>query len=222
MADDYLEEHSPADLYDTVLIPALNQAQTDAQAGKMPEERETAVRQTTEALLEDLRERPVGKNGSTPAVAIAPDAPPRVVVVPAKNETDEAAGRMLEHALALNGIASVVLPHRLLVQETLERVVETGASVVCISTLRPFAVMQARHLAKRLRARKPELRIVVGLWDAKKAPEGSRRHLENAADHVENTVVGMVGVLRGLCPPSPLVAPPSGEVVAAVPVALAR
>ena len=205
LADEYLEEHSPAELYDTVLIPALNQAQTDARDGKMPAEREAAVRQTTEALLEDVRERggrPTnGTSATAPAVAAA--VPPSLLILPAKTGADEAAGEMLAHALALDNLPAEVLSHKLLVQEVLDHVAAAGVTVVCVSALRPFAVMQARHLCKRLRARDAGLRVIVGLWDTKKAPEGSRRHLQESADGVENTIAGAVATLRGLAPPPP-------------------
>lgn len=203
LTDEYLKEHSPAELYDTVLIPALNQAQTDARDGKMPAERELAVRQTTEALLEDVRER---SRGAAPAaVNGTATVPPSVLILPAKTGADEAAGEMLAHALALDNLPAETLSHKLLVQEVLDRVAATGVTVVCVSVLRPFAVMQARHLCKRLRARNPNLRVVVGLWDTKNAPEGSRRHLQDSADGIENTITGAVATLRGLAPPPPAV-----------------
>src|SRR4029079_18009904 len=38
-------------------------------------------------------------------------------------------------------------------------------AVVCISATPPAAVMHARYLCTRLRARLPKVRLVVGLWD---------------------------------------------------------
>ncbi len=43
---------------------------------------------------------------------------------------------------------------------------ERKTHVVCISALPPSAVTQARHLCKRLRARFPDLPVIVGLWNA--------------------------------------------------------
>lgn len=206
VADEYLETHSPAELYDDVLIPALNQAQSDVQAGRMTEEREAAVRQTTGALLEDVRERnPTTASGGGATTA----ARPRVVILPAKSEGDEAVGQMLAHALALDGIPAEAFSHKLLVQEMLDRVAELGAVAVCVSASRPFAVMQARYLCKRLRARNPVVRLVVGLWDAKQEPSsGSHRQLQGFADEVDHTIADAVASLRGLTPPGPDVETP--------------
>ena len=189
-----------------MLIPALNQAQTDSRDGKMPAEREAAVRQTTEALLEDVRER---GRATTTNGAEAAAAPPSILILPAKTGADEAAGQMLAHALSLNNLPAEILSSKLLVQEVMDRVRTSGVSVVCVSVLRPFAVMQARHLCKRLRTQNPNLHVVVGLWDAKNVPEGSRRHLEGAADRIENTIAGAVTTLRGFAPTPPTVGSPA-------------
>lgn len=212
LADGYLEEHSPAELYDAVLIPALNQAQTDSRDGKMPAEREAAVRQTTEALLEDVRERgrAAGTTTTTNGAGAAATLP-SILILPAKTGADEAAGQMLAHALSLNHLPAETLSSKLLVQEMTDRVRTSGVSVVCVSALRPFAVMQARHLCKRLRVQDPNLRVVVGLWDSKNVPEGSRRHLEGAADRIENTIAGAVVTLRGFAPTPPAVGVPAEE-----------
>jgi hypothetical protein len=46
----------------------------------------------------------------------------------------------------------------------LEQVSRRGYPIVCVSALPPFAVGQARSLCKRLRAKFPDLAIVIGLW----------------------------------------------------------
>jgi hypothetical protein len=47
----------------------------------------------------------------------------------------------------------------------LDRVEQGGFQIACVSALPPFAAGQARSLCKRLRARFPELVIIVGLWE---------------------------------------------------------
>jgi len=46
----------------------------------------------------------------------------------------------------------------------LEQVAKGGFRIACVSALPPFAVGQSRSLCKRLRARFPELKIMLGLW----------------------------------------------------------
>lgn len=192
IADEHLKENTPVDFYDHVLIPALNQAQLDTRQGRLGEDAQAFIRQTTHTLVEELRERPRGTfvsglgapqtidstqgKAATVTAGLAkleepcPVAPltVKVVILPARNEADEAAGNMLAHLLALDCIGTAVLSSKLLVQEMLGAVAEHRPALVFISALRPFAVMHARYLSKRLRAQDPSIKIVIGLWDAQK------------------------------------------------------
>ena len=81
------------------------------------------------------------------------------------------------------------MPARALAHEALDLIAERKVDIVCLSALRPFAVMQARYLAKRIRARFPQVKIVVGLWDGKKSSEAARNNLESAKpDWIVNTL----------------------------------
>ena len=222
--DEYLAAHPVAELYDQVLIPVLNQSQNDARHGSLGEDRQEFIRQTVRTLVDDLRERPPEALAPPPATgdagADAPDTdavrtvqavkaladprppaedlPVRVMVVPVKTEADATAGMMLGHLLALGRIGNEVLSAKTLAQEALAAVAARGPQVVCLSAVRPFAVMQARYLAKRLRTRFPDLKILVGLWDPKRAAAGAHRNLESApADRVAST---LAEALKEICP----------------------
>ena len=221
--DEYLKEHPVAELYDQVLVPVLNQSQHDARHGSLGEDRQEFIRQTVRSLVEDLRERPpealapppapdTGTDaGSQAAVATvqalkaladprlpAEDLPVRVLVVPVKTEADETAGLMLGHLLTLGRIGNEVLSAKTLAQEALAAVAARGPEVVCLSAVRPFAVMQARYLAKRLRTRFPAVKILVGLWDPKRAAAGAHRNLESAP--TDWVVSAMADALKEICP----------------------
>ena len=222
--DEYLAAHPVAELYDQVLIPVLNQSQNDARHGSLGEDRQEFIRQTVRTLVDDLRERPPEALAPPPATgdagaddlnddaartaqavkALADTRPPaedlpvRVMVVPVKTEADATAAIMLGHLLALGRIGNEVLSAKTLAQEALEAVAARGPEVVCLSAVRPFAVMQARYLAKRLRTRFPHLKILVGLWDPKRAAVGAHRNLESApADWVVST---LAEALKEICP----------------------
>jgi hypothetical protein len=68
----------------------------------------------------------------------------------------------------------------------LEEVSELQARIVCVSALPPFALSQARSLCKRLKARFPELRVILGLWNF----EGG---VARARDRVGTSFADMVG-----------------------------
>ena len=100
---------------------------------------------------------------------------------------------MLAHLLGLGSVGSEVLPARALANEVLDAIATRKLDLVCLSALRPFAVMQARYLAKRMRARFPRLKILVGLWDVKKSSDAARSNLESAKpDWIVNTLAEAV------------------------------
>ncbi len=203
-----LETKTPAQLYDEVVIPALNQAQLDAQQGALDEDRQQLIRQTLRTLAEDLHERaltPVApapdaaaEGGAvSPAAPLPVPGPVRVLILPVKTDADEIAGLLLANLLAAAGIGSEVLPFKTLVSEMTAAVGERQVPMVCLSAVRPFAVMQARHLAKRLRTALPELKILVGLWDAKSPSQTARRTLESSpADWTVSTLAQATDLAR--------------------------
>lgn len=217
VVDEYLAEHPLAEFYDAVLIPALNQAQSDARQGSLAEDRQDFIRQTAHTLVDDLRDRPPttlvpkeaadalvenqsGEMDEMPALppASAEALEPRVLIVPVKTELDEVAGHMFGHLLALGKVGSEVLSAKALANEALDAAERSKAEVVCLSALRPFQVMQARYLAKRFRARFPDVKILIGLWDSKRPSVGAHRNLENI--HADWVVETLGAALSEVCP----------------------
>ncbi len=210
LVDEYLVEHPVAEFYDAVLIPTLNQAQTDAQQGTLGADRQETILQTTRTLVEDLRDRPPGElipraaaeaaSAETvlPAAIHADGLPLRVLILPVKGAADELAGDMLSHLLTLGGVGSKVLPYKTLANEALATVAEGEAPILCLSVVRPFAVLQARYLAKRMRTRYPDLKILIGLWDVKRPAAGSRRNLESV--HADWVVDSLGDAISQICP----------------------
>ena len=210
LVDEYLTGHPVAEFYDTVLIPTLNQAQTDAQQGTLGADRQETVLQTTRTLVDDLRDRPPSElipkaaAEAAPAETVPPAAvhadslPLRVLILPVKGAADELAGDMLSHLLTLGGVGSKVLPYKTLANEALAAVAEGEAPILCLSVVRPFAVLQARYLAKRMRTRHPDLKILIGLWDVKRPAVGSRRNLESV--HADWVVDSLGDAISQVCP----------------------
>jgi hypothetical protein len=70
-----------------------------------------------------------------------------------------------------------------------EQASESPATIYCISALPPASVMPATYLAKRIRARMPEAKLIVGLWHAGEGGERREQRLKRAqADAVYVTL----------------------------------
>ena len=147
-----------------------------------------------------------GKTHHPPARALAPPpAPPvrpvRVLILPVKTGADETAGAMLAHVLALADIGAEAVSSKMLVNEILADIDARHIGMVCISAVRPFAVMHARFLAKRLRVRFPQIKVMIGLWDSKKkAASAERKPEDSSADWIVSTLAEAVHEVRQSAP----------------------
>jgi hypothetical protein len=111
-----------------------------------------------------------------------------VLGCPARDETDEAGLRMLAALLAPERSDLAVASPALLASEVLELVALQQVPVVCVAALPPGGAEHARLLCRRLRARFPELKILVARWGVEDGATGSGDALMAAgADAVATT-----------------------------------
>ena len=151
----YLRRHPPDTVYDAVLVAALAHARRDREQRRLTDEDEQVVLRVTSSLLEELRaDRAVPR--STPSATI--------LGCPARDELDELALTMLRDLVASTPCGMQVTPAGMLAAEIVTLVAEQSPGIVCIGFVPPGGLAKARYLCKRLRARFPDLRIVVGRW----------------------------------------------------------
>ena len=88
--------------------------------------------------------------------------------------------------------------------EVLALVETARRDVICVSALPPGGLAQARYLCKRLRARYPDVKILVGRWGASAAARESWDVLLAAgADHVSASLLEMRDELSRLAALAP-------------------
>jgi hypothetical protein len=168
LIQDYVASPQGLDVYDAVLVPALNYAQRDHARDRITETDLRFVERTTRELVEELdpSERsaePVFR----PAAAI--------LGLPASEDADEVALQMLKHRLDPTRFALDVASPDLLVSEAIAVVEAREPAVVLIGALAGAGhPLHLRYLCKRLRARFPDLPIVVGWWGADGGDEAAR------------------------------------------------
>ncbi len=203
---EYSKDHSIEALYDTLILPALNHARRDRRQNLLPESVERYIWRATRQILEELH----AKRAAARADAAEPPRPSRamrVLAVPVRDEADALGLLMLEDLLdPAHWTLELTSPH-LLASEVIALAEETRPDVVCLGAL-PASGLAAhtRYLCKRLRARCPDLRIVVGRWGLRESTGPARRQLEAAgASYVGTTLVETrehLQTVYGLEPPS--------------------
>jgi hypothetical protein len=180
-------EHEPlAQIYDTLLIPAIALAETHWLSGELNDARHAFIFQSVKEIIESLGEsqrtepspikiEPAGEAdaGSASVVpissfSVAPisSLKPCILCMPARTEADEIAGMMLAQLLRADECTVQSVSITAEASEIVDFVEKHDAVVICISAMAPAAVMHARHLFKRLHREFPAVRILIGLWDA--------------------------------------------------------
>ncbi|MCI0641476.1 MAG: AI-2E family transporter [Gemmataceae bacterium] len=193
-AEDLLErfraEHSPEQLADEVVIPALVRLRADQEREELTQEDVDFIVRALRDLLNEpfvFAEEDKEPSDERPAVS--------VVGCPAHDEREELALGML-FGLVGERVEGNVLSSKLTAAEIVERVAETEPALVCVVSLAPRGRAQARYLCKRLRGRDPKLTIVAGCLGGDE-PNGA--DLASAgASKVEGSLADMVRQVKPL------------------------
>jgi methylmalonyl-CoA mutase cobalamin-binding subunit len=195
------EGKTPLEVYDGILVPSLRLAEEDRHRGGLGSEREDFIVQSMNEFIATLASEHEDENAGT-------EEQRRVLCLPAGDRADEITAVMLAHALQLSGIFAMVLPRADLPGDSFANLkVETG-DVICVCALAPFALMNARTLSKRLRAKFPRHRILVGLWSRSGEVEDFEQRLAKAFDvQVATTLGGALELLLAEGGKEPEIAP---------------
>ena len=186
LAEKHVEEHGAAAFYGEVLIPALGLAERDRHAGALDPAAERFLFDSLRQIVDELQEE-------------APQRDPLAAcLVAAHDEADQLAAM----ALAAESGAHLI-PHPLLANEAMQEIEKRGCKVLLISAIPPQAANHASHVARRLKRRFPQLKIVVALWTNVDNIERSRQRLKEAgAEHVVTAFPEALQLLRDLSGPA--------------------
>ena len=211
IAETYLKEKPIATFYDSVLIPALTLAEQDRHLNSLEPRTCAFISQSTRELIEELGERP--ENPSTEQPPVITDGESRspepdanafsgtsVVCMPASDEADELVAIMAEQLLQRLGCEVRCLPvtNR---ANLVDAVPSDTPLVVLISALPPFSAGQARSLCRLLRARRPKVKIVLGVWGFEGGVAKAQERLESGcADQVATSLRQAISLLAGFKP----------------------
>jgi predicted PurR-regulated permease PerM len=191
----YLKANSVSTLYDSVFIPLIISTETDHRLELLDDEQRVLVEQTLRDIIEDLGTVPQVESKIDALKAPVDDtqssgpAPFHVYCLPARADRDELAGAMLTQLLQQQGVAAQNATGKLAAGELLDLVEKSDVDAACISVVSPSTVIQARYLCVKLRARFPQLKIVIGLWGMTQGvTDATKRLRDSGADEVVTTL----------------------------------
>ena len=200
----YVNTDGRESVYDTVLLPALYYAKQDCDRGLLSDGDVQFVGQATREILDVLAQSAPGPSEGNLGDHSDSDTPVSIIGCPARDEADILGLEMVRHLLDPAWCRMEVGRTGMLASEVLAWVDRHRPALVCIGTVAPGGVSQARHLCKRLRTQWPGLKIVVGRWGLHDEMDADCQQLLAAgADHVETTVLdtqrtlALVGLTHG-------------------------
>ena len=194
----FLKERSLVELYDSVLIPALNMAEQDRHKGAIDGAREEFLFLAINEMVAEFSEYPVDQ--AEKECDPRPDA--RILCIPAHDRADEVTAAMLAQILEREGLTAVAFSTLGSSPNEWIALMHPGQNdVVCISALPPYAFAPARALSKQIREKFPKLKLVVCVWGFGGDPVKANARFERAQpDRLSTSLVQAVEHVRELLP----------------------
>lgn len=197
-----IPQGSPDEVFDTTVIPALammKQAKHDGGLDPDDDRRLFALtREVIDEVADEVRTRTVPGGGEPEEARV------RLLACPASDVIDELALHSLTNLLSGSRWEVKVVTADALISEMLDAVDRFAPHVVCVGTMPPNGIAHVRYLCKRLRARLPNARILVGRFGDPGAAEVAESFTVAGASHVvgslgeaRNQLTGWLPVLRG-------------------------
>jgi predicted PurR-regulated permease PerM len=163
-ATEIIEEASKAktieETIDDVMMPTLTLARNDLLEGDLTEgdvkEMLFMLNEIVDEVIDPLTNKaPVGE-----------DVRVKLLGIPARDQIDHMAVEFLAASLDASRWEVEVAPVTSLASEILQKIEDTKPPMVVIGAVSPGGISHTRYLCKRIRAKFPDLKVVVGRWNA--------------------------------------------------------
>jgi predicted PurR-regulated permease PerM len=176
--DKYTAEQPLVQTCDELLLGTLTALKRDLCAGTIAPEDGEFVVSALQEIIDDLPPPPTESAEGGPVRQFEGEAV--LLIGSPGDELDSIALRLLAVVLRDEHCDLEILPHEMLIGERIAQVEAQRPAAVCIPSLPPGDLTPTRHASKRLRARLPALKLIVGRLGDQQAPVRSTRILRGA------------------------------------------
>lgn len=156
---------------DQAFFPSLRMAELDRHHGRLSAERAEKLKETLILLSQSWPTHIAATDLTNLAAKYSLAEYDRkfldshsVVCVAAADEADQVASSLLHNLLGALKIPSSELSKDCLVGEAVERIVNSPAEIIVISSVPPQAMAPVRYFLKQLHRRRCQKRVLVGFW----------------------------------------------------------
>ena len=161
LAETSIATSSARAFYDEVALPALRLAEADRARSLTDVATRRKVVEGMSAVIQEI-EHLTPEQSSDDEEDVAAE-PLRVVCIGGRTELDGAAAEMVAQVMLRAGIETRMLPPVALRQEAIGQIDLAGVDVVCLAYLDPYPRTYARFVARRIRRRAPNVKIMICL-----------------------------------------------------------
>jgi predicted PurR-regulated permease PerM len=173
-----LQTKSRAEVYDTILVPALSMTEEARLSDEMTSARAEEIVRSIEELAEDVASRTVALSDLGPASS------QRVLCLPARSLVDEVACQLAQQALSEIASTRVMAADCSLI-DLQESIDSQRPDVLCVVGVPPRAIRHTRMRAHQLRSRYPDAVIVACVLSKESDLSNLRSRIPtNDAQHV--------------------------------------
>jgi predicted PurR-regulated permease PerM len=200
IVEEQLRTHPVEHVFDEVLVPALHYSKRDSRLGILTDDEQEFIYKSTREIIERIGLPSIhptslidaaASDASTVSdtVTVSVDKI-RILAWPAHDEGDAIALLMLQQLLDPTRYEMEISAAGKRLSEILQEVEQKTPALFCVGFIPPGGLSASRHLSKLLRARLPELTIVVGHWGLHEKVHNDREALLAAgATHVAATLI---------------------------------
>jgi predicted PurR-regulated permease PerM len=179
-----------ARVFDEIVVPALSAARSDFELGLISENEAASIFEIVREIVEELGSAPSDQAPPAPENRALDRSRIKILACAARDTADEVGVDMFCRLIDPRVCVPEVISTDHLVSEIVSLVAVEHPAIVCVGSLAPGGLSHARLLCKRLRARFPDLRIVIGRWGIKEQAEKTNRDqlVEAGADQFGTTL----------------------------------
>jgi hypothetical protein len=194
------------ELYDSVLIPALSMAEQDRHKGALDTAREEFLFLSINEMIVEFSEY---QAEDSPLEDATRHPTARVLCLAAHDRADEVTAAMLSQLLEQKGFPTLSLPIAgSSPGDWLGSLKVGGNDIICISALPPYAFAPARAMFKQIRARFPELKVVVCVWGFSGDTDKAKARFErDQPDRFATSLAEAMEQVQELVRPKPVATP---------------
>jgi predicted PurR-regulated permease PerM len=208
LVTEFLRRHTRTELGDQVLLPALNLAESDRDAGHLSEDREEYIYESVGELIGDLDD--LDTKADTPRtskdeepVPPAPRREARVLCIAAEDTADHLGAELLALLLQERGFVTDVTFAPPPGEELVAAFSDDEIDCLVISTVAPRrGALRSRRVCLNLRRRYPNAKLLAGLWHTETDTSRTRKRLaKTGADAVVASLSDALDQLDEWFPP---------------------